>query len=154
TVLENVEAPLEARSIPPAERRKRAVGMLDTVGLGGLVSAYSKLLSGALERFETAYPKELSGGMKQRVGFARALVVEPEVLFMDEPFSALDVLTAETLRAELLELWLGHKITTRAIFIVTHNIEEAVVLADLIIVLGRNPAHILAHFKVEIAQPR
>ena len=92
--------------------------------------------------------------MKQRVGVARALVVEPEVLFMDEPFSALDVLTAETLRGELLELWLGHKIPTRAIFIVTHNIEEAVVLADRIIVLGRNPAHIHADFRVDMPHPR
>src|SRR5260370_27926620 len=91
--------------------------------------------------------------MKQRVGVARALVVEPEVLFMDEPFSALDVLTAETLRGELLELWLDHKIPTRAIFIVTHNIEEAVVLADRIIVLGRNPAHIHPDFAVEIPHP-
>ena len=103
------------------ERHKRALRIIDAVGLDG---------------FESAYPKELSGGMKQRVGVARALVVEPEVLFMDEPFSALDVLTAETLRGELLELWLGKKIPTRAIFIVTHNIEEAVVLADRIIVLG------------------
>jgi NitT/TauT family transport system ATP-binding protein len=139
TVLENVEAPLEARGMPPIERRKRSLRIIDAVGLDG---------------FETAYPKELSGGMKQRVGVARALVVEPEVLFMDEPFSALDVLTAETLRGELLELWLGHKIPTRAIFIVTHNIEEAVVLADRIIVLGRNPAHIHADFKVEIPHPR
>ncbi len=134
TVLENVEAPLEARGMPPVERHKRALRIIDAVGLDG---------------FETAYP-----GMKQRVGVARALVVEPEVLFMDEPFSALDVLTAETLRGELLELWLGHKIPTRAIFIVTHNIEEAVVLADRIIVLGRNPAHIHADFAVEIPHPR
>ena len=139
TVIENVEAPLEARGIPPLERHKRALRILDSVGLDG---------------FETAYPKELSGGMKQRVGVARALVVEPEVLFMDEPFSALDVLTAETLRGELLELWLGHKIPTRAMFIVTHNIEEAVVLADRIIVLGRNPAHIHADFAVAIPHPR
>ncbi len=139
TVLENVEAPLEARGIPAIERHKRALRIIDAVGLDG---------------FETAYPKELSGGMKQRVGVARALVVEPEVLFMDEPFSALDVLTAETLRGELLELWLEHKIPTRAIFIVTHNIEEAVVLADRIIVLGRNPAHIHADFSVEIPHPR
>jgi NitT/TauT family transport system ATP-binding protein len=125
--------------MPPIERHKRALRIVDAVGLDG---------------FETAYPKELSGGMKQRVGVARALVVEPEVLFMDEPFSALDVLTAETLRGELLELWLGHKIPTRAIFIVTHNIEEAVVLADRIIVLGRNPAHIHADFKVDLPQPR
>jgi NitT/TauT family transport system ATP-binding protein len=139
TVLENVEAPLEARGMAAIERRKRALRIIDAVGLDG---------------FETAYPKELSGGMKQRVGVARALVVEPEVLFMDEPFSALDVLTAETLRGELLELWLGHKIPTRAIFIVTHNIEEAVVLADRIIVLGRNPAHIHADFAVEMSYPR
>jgi NitT/TauT family transport system ATP-binding protein len=139
TVIENVEAPLEARGMPPIERHQRALRIIDAVGLDG---------------FETAYPKELSGGMKQRVGVARALVVEPEVLFMDEPFSALDVLTAETLRGELLELWLGHKIPTRAIFIVTHNIEEAVVLADRIIVLGRNPAHIHADFAVDIPQPR
>ncbi len=139
TVLENVEAPLEARGVAALERRKRALKILDAVGLDG---------------FETAYPKELSGGMKQRVGFARALVVEPEVLFMDEPFSALDVLTAETLRGELMELWLDRKVPTRAIFLVTHNIEEAVVLADRIIVLGHNPARIRADFEVGLARPR
>ena len=139
TVLENVEAPLEARGVAAVERRKRALRMLDTVGLDG---------------FETAYPKELSGGMKQRVGFARALVVEPEVLFMDEPFSALDVLTAENLRSELLELWLNKKMPTSAMFIVTHNIEEAVMLADRIIVLGRNPARIRSDINVRIAHPR
>ncbi len=139
TVLENVEAPLEARGVAVMERHKRALRIIDSVGLDG---------------FESAYPKELSGGMKQRVGVARALVVEPEVLFMDEPFSALDVLTAETLRGELMELWLGKKITTRAIFIVTHNIEEAVILADRIIVLGRNPAHIHAEFNVNMGHPR
>jgi len=139
TVLENVEAPLEARGVPDVERHKRALRIIDAVGLDG---------------FESAYPKELSGGMKQRVGVARALVVEPEVLFMDEPFSALDVLTAETLRGELMELWLGKKIPTRAIFIVTHNIEEAVILADRIIVLGRNPAHIHAEFNVNMPYPR
>src|SRR3989442_1655347 len=139
TVLENVEAPLEARGMPPIERRKRSLRIIDAVGFDG---------------FEPASPKKLSGGMKQRVGVARALVVEPEVLFMDEPFSALDVLTAETLRGELLELWLGHKIPTRAIFIVTHNIEEAVVLGDRIIVLGRNPAHIHADFMVDLPHPR
>src|SRR5690348_12352742 len=139
TVLENVEAPLEARGVPDVERHKRALRIIDSVGLDG---------------FESAYPKELSGGMKQRVGVARALVVEPEVLFMDEPFSALDVLTAETLRGELMELWLGKKIPTRAIFIVTHNIEEAVILADRIIVLGRNPAHIHAEFNVNMPYPR
>jgi NitT/TauT family transport system ATP-binding protein len=139
TVLENVEAPLEARRVGAVERRKRALKTLDTVGLDG---------------FETAYPKELSGGMKQRVGFARALVVEPEVLFMDEPFSALDVLTAENLRNELIELWLSKKMPTSAIFIVTHNIEEAVLLADRIIVLGRNPARIRSDFEVGLAQFR
>ena len=113
--------------------------MLDTVGLDG---------------FETAYPKELSGGMKQRVGFARALVVEPEVLFMDEPFSALDVLTAENLRNELMELWLNKKMPTTAIFIVTHNIEEAVLLADRVIVLGRNPGRIRTDFEVTLPQLR
>jgi len=139
TVLENVEAPLEARGTGAVERRKRALKMLDTVGLDG---------------FETAYPKELSGGMKQRVGFARALVVEPEVLFMDEPFSALDVLTAENLRNELLELWINKKMPTSAIFVVTHNIEEAVLLADRIIVLGRNPARIRSDFEVRLAHYR
>jgi NitT/TauT family transport system ATP-binding protein len=138
-VLENVEAPLEARGVAAIERRKRALKMLDTVGLDG---------------FETAYPKELSGGMKQRVGFARALVVEPEVLFMDEPFSALDVLTAETLRGELLELWLGKKMPTSAIFVVTHNIEEAVLLADRVIVLGKNPGRIRSDFEIGLPYPR
>ncbi len=139
TVLENVEAPLEARGVPAVERHKRALRTLDTVGLDG---------------FETAYPKELSGGMKQRVGFARALVVEPEVLFMDEPFSALDVLTAENLRNELMELWLNKKMPTSAIFIVTHNIEEAVMLADRVMVLGRNPARVRSDFNVRLKHPR
>ncbi len=139
TVIDNVEAPLEARGVPAMERHKRALRILDTVGLDG---------------FESAYPKELSGGMKQRVGFARALVVEPEVLFMDEPFSALDVLTAENLRNELLELWISKKMPTSAIFIVTHNIEEAILLADRVIVLGRNPARVRADFSVEIPHPR
>lgn len=139
TVIDNVEAPLVARGMGAMERHKRALRMIDTVGLDG---------------FETAYPKELSGGMKQRVGFARALVVEPEVLFMDEPFSALDVLTAENLRSELLELWLSKKMPTTCIFIVTHNIEEAVLLADRIIVLGRNPARIRSDFEIDIPQYR
>jgi NitT/TauT family transport system ATP-binding protein len=139
TVVDNVEAPLEARGVAAIERHKRALRILDTVGLDG---------------FESAYPKELSGGMKQRVGFARAMVVEPEVLFMDEPFSALDVLTAENLRNELLELWLSKKMPTSAIFIVTHNIEEAVLLADRVIVLGRNPARVRADFPIELSHPR
>jgi NitT/TauT family transport system ATP-binding protein len=139
TVLENVEAPLKARGMAPSERRERSLKILDTVGLDG---------------FQSAYPKELSGGMRQRVGFARALVVEPEVLFMDEPFSALDVLTAENLRSELLELWAKKTIPTESIFIVTHNIEEAVLLADRIIVLGRNPGHVRTDFKVNLTHPR
>jgi NitT/TauT family transport system ATP-binding protein len=139
TVQENVEAPLKARGMAAAERRERALAILDTVGLDG---------------FQSAYPKELSGGMRQRVGFARALVVEPEVLFMDEPFSALDVLTAENLRSELLELWEKKTIPTQAVFLVTHNIEEAVLLADRIIVLGRNPGHVRTDFKVTLPHPR
>jgi len=139
TVLDNVEVPLLARGLTHVERHRRALRTLGSVGLRG---------------FENAYPKELSGGMKQRVGFARALAVEPEILFMDEPFSALDVLTAENLRGELLELWLGKKIPTRSIFLVTHNIEEAVLLGDRIIVLGRNPARIRADFRIPLPQPR
>jgi NitT/TauT family transport system ATP-binding protein len=139
TVLENVEAPLLARGMASAERRRRALRSISTVGLKG---------------FEDAYPKELSGGMKQRVGFARALSVQPEVLFMDEPFSALDVLTAENLRGELLDLWLENKVDIKTIFIVTHNIEEAVLLADRVIVLGRNPARVRADFRIPLPHPR
>ena len=139
TVIENVEAPLKARGVSPEGRFARSLRMLDSVGLDG---------------FENAYPKELSGGMKQRVGFARALVVEPEVLFMDEPFSALDVLTAENLRSELLELWEGKKMPTRAVFIVTHNIEEAVLLGDRVVVLGKNPGRIRTDFRVDLPRPR
>src|SRR5256886_12949405 len=120
TVQANVGIGLEARGVPEAERATKARRAIDRIGLDG---------------FESAFPKELSGGMRQRVGFARALVVEPDVLLMDEPFSALDVLTAENLRSELLELWQNKTIPTQAIFLVTHNIEEAVLLADRIIVL-------------------
>ena len=139
TVLENVEAPLMARGEQHADRHRRALQALSSVGLKG---------------FENAYPKELSGGMKQRVGFARALAVEPEVLFMDEPFSALDVLTAENLRGELLELWQKRQIPTKTIFLVTHNIEEAVLLADRVVVLGTHPARIRADFRIPLTQPR
>jgi NitT/TauT family transport system ATP-binding protein len=139
TVIENVEVPLMARGMDEAERTRRALRTLASVGLHG---------------FETAYPKELSGGMRQRVGFARALAVEPEILFMDEPFSALDVLTAENLRGELLELWTQKKIPTKSIFVVTHNIEEAVLLADRVLVLGRNPARMRADFPIPLPQPR
>jgi NitT/TauT family transport system ATP-binding protein len=139
TVLENVEAPLAARGLEHAERHRQAMEALATVGLKG---------------FENAYPKELSGGMKQRVGFARALAVEPEVLFMDEPFSALDVLTAESLRRELMELWMKDQMPTKSIFLVTHNIEEAVLLADRVVVLGTHPAKIRADFRISLPQPR
>ncbi len=127
TVLQNVELGLEAQDLPRTQRLKRALAAIDTIGLDG---------------FEDAYPKELSGGMRQRVGFARALVVEPELLFMDEPFSALDVLTAANLRKELLSLWHARKIPTRAIVMVTHNIDEAVSMADRILVLGADPGHV------------
>src|SRR6202162_5139877 len=139
TVLENVEAPLAARGLEHPDRHRQALQALAIVGLKG---------------FENAYPKELSGGMKQRVGFARALAVEPEVLFMDEPFSALDVLTAESLRRELMELWINHQIPTKSIFLVTHNIEEAVMLADRVVVLGTHPAKIRADFRISLPQPR
>ncbi len=139
TVLENVEAPLAAKGLEHPERHRQALQALAIVGLKG---------------FENAYPKELSGGMKQRVGFARALAVEPEVLFMDEPFSALDVLTAESLRRELLELWINDQIPTKSIFLVTHNIEEAVLLADRVVVLGTHPAKIRADFRISLPQPR
>jgi NitT/TauT family transport system ATP-binding protein len=127
TVLQNVELGLESTELPRTQRLKRALAAIDLIGLDG---------------FEDAFPKELSGGMRQRVGFARALVVEPELLFMDEPFSALDVLTATNLRKELLGLWRSRKIPTRAIVMVTHNIDDAVTMADRILVLGANPGHI------------
>ncbi|GAA2373249.1 nitrate/sulfonate/bicarbonate ABC transporter ATP-binding protein [Dactylosporangium salmoneum] len=139
TVQQNVELGLEARGMPAAERAQAALKAIDLIGLDG---------------FESAYPKELSGGMRQRVGFARALVVEPDVLLMDEPFSALDVLTAENLRGELLELWSSGQFPTKAIVVVTHNIEEAVMLADRVIVLGSRPGIIKAEYRVDLARPR
>jgi NitT/TauT family transport system ATP-binding protein len=139
TVRANVELGLEALGVDPAERRRRAERAIDAIGLDG---------------FESAYPKELSGGMRQRVGFARALVVEPDALLMDEPFSALDVLTAQNLRAELLRLWQEKDFPTKAMLIVTHNIEEAVILADRIFVLGANPGRIRTEIDVTFPQPR
>ncbi len=139
TVRQNVELGLEALGVGASERRVRAERAIDAIGLDG---------------FESAYPKELSGGMRQRVGFARALVVEPDALLMDEPFSALDVLTAQNLRAELLRLWREKDFPTKAMLIVTHNIEEAVVLADRIFVLGANPGRIRTEIANGFPQPR
>uniref|UniRef100_A0AAU2V0Q2 Nitrate/sulfonate/bicarbonate ABC transporter ATP-binding protein n=1 Tax=Streptomyces sp. NBC_00003 TaxID=2903608 RepID=A0AAU2V0Q2_9ACTN len=140
TVLQNVELGLEARGVPADARADAARQAIDLIGLDG---------------FESAYPKELSGGMRQRVGFARALVVEPDVLMMDEPFSALDVLTAENLRGELMELWESGQFPTRAIVLVTHNIEEAVLMADRIVVLGSRPyGTIRETFEVGLERPR
>lgn len=139
TVQENVELGLKARGIPQAERAARALKAIDMVGLDG---------------FENAYPKELSGGMQQRVGFARAFVIEPNVLFMDEPFSALDVLTAENLRGEIAMLWEQGQFPAKSVVIVTHNIEEAVYLADRVLILGANPGHVRGEVRVTLARPR
>jgi NitT/TauT family transport system ATP-binding protein len=139
SVQENVEVALKARGVPEGERRERAIKLIDTVGLDG---------------FESAYPRELSGGMRQKVGFARAMAVEPELLCLDEPFSALDVLSAEALRNELMELWQNKSIPTQAILMVTHNIEEAVLLADRIVVMGKDPGHVVTEFGVTLRQPR
>jgi NitT/TauT family transport system ATP-binding protein len=139
TVQENVEVALKARGLPPNVRGPRAVDLLDRVGLDG---------------FESAYPRELSGGMRQKVGFARAMAVEPELLCLDEPFSALDVLSAESLRGELLELWTGGRIPTRAILMVTHNIEEAVFMSDRIVVMEKNPGRVVAELSVNLPHPR
>jgi NitT/TauT family transport system ATP-binding protein len=138
TVQENVELGLVARHVDRAERRDRALKAIDIVGLDG---------------FECAYPKEISGGMKQRVGFARAFVLEPEVLFMDEPFSALDVLTAENLRGEIDDLWNAGVFPSKSILIVTHNIEEAVYLADRIVILGSKPGRIRGEVRVSLPRP-
>jgi NitT/TauT family transport system ATP-binding protein len=139
TVQQNVELALKVRGVPAGERTKRAIALLDKVGLDG---------------FENAYPRELSGGMRQKVGFARAMAVEPELLCLDEPFSALDVLSAEALRGELLELWTAGDIPTKAILMVTHNIEEAIILADRIVVMGKDPGHVVADLTVNLPHPR
>jgi NitT/TauT family transport system ATP-binding protein len=139
TVLGNVELGLEAQGVAAAERRRRAVEAIDLIGLDG---------------FENAYPKELSGGMRQRVGFARALVINPDILLLDEPFSALDVLTAETLRSDLHDLWTERRIPTKGIVIVSHNIAEAVEMADRILVFSSDPGRISAEVPIALPQPR
>jgi NitT/TauT family transport system ATP-binding protein len=139
TVLENVQLGLEALGLPEPEIRKRALAAIDLIGLDG---------------YESAYPRELSGGMRQRVGFARALVVHPNILLMDEPFSALDVLTAETLRTDFLELWGEGKLPIKGVVIVTHNIEEAVLMCDRILLFSTNPGRIISEIAVDLKQPR
>jgi NitT/TauT family transport system ATP-binding protein len=139
TVFENVALGLEARRLPKDEIRRRSLAAIDLIGLDG---------------FESAYPRELSGGMRQRVGFARALVVHPTILLMDEPFSALDVLTAETLRSDFLDLWTEGRMPIKGVVLVTHNIEEAVLMCDRILVFGSNPGRVLSEIAVTLPQPR
>jgi NitT/TauT family transport system ATP-binding protein len=139
TVLQNVEAGLEALGVPGKESRRRALAAIDLIGLDG---------------FESAYPRELSGGMRQRVGFARALVVNPALLLMDEPFSALDVLTAETLRTDFLDLWTERRLPIKSVLLVTHNIEEAVFMCDRMLVFSSNPGRIAAEITVPFPHPR
>ena len=139
TVFENVALGLEAQRLPKDEIRRRSLAAIDLIGLDG---------------FESAYPRELSGGMRQRVGFARALVVHPTILLMDEPFSALDVLTAETLRTDFLDLWTEGRMPIKGVVLVTHNIEEAVLMCDRILVFGSNPGRILSEIAVTLPQPR
>jgi len=139
TVYENVALGLEALHVSPPEIRRRALAAIDLIGLDG---------------FESAYPRELSGGMRQRVGFARALVVHPNILLMDEPFSALDVLTAETLRTDFLDLWTEGRMPIKGVILVTHNIEEAVLMCDRILVFASNPGRVLTEIRVTLPQPR
>ena len=139
TVLENVQLGLEALGLSKEEIRKRSLAAIDLIGLDG---------------YENAYPRELSGGMRQRVGFARALVVHPNILLMDEPFSALDVLTAETLRTDFLDLWSEGQLPIKGVILVTHNIEEAVLMCDRILVFSTNPGRIVTEIKVDLPQPR
>ena len=139
TVVQNVEVGLDALALPRGEARRRAEEAIDLIGLDG---------------FQSAYPRELSGGMRQRVGFARAIAVRPDVLLMDEPFSALDVLTAETLRTDFLDLWVERQLPTKAVLMVTHNIEEAVLMCDRLMVLATNPGRIAAEIAVPLPRPR
>jgi NitT/TauT family transport system ATP-binding protein len=139
TVLENVQLGLEALNLPQKEMRARALAAIDLIGLDG---------------YESAYPRELSGGMRQRVGFARAVVVHPNILLMDEPFSALDVLTAENLRTDLVELWGNGKLPIKGIILVTHNIEEAVLMCDRVLLFSSNPGRVASEIKIDLPQPR
>jgi len=139
TVLENVQLGLEALGLPPPEIRTRALAAIDLIGLDG---------------YESAYPRELSGGMRQRVGFARAVVVHPNILLMDEPFSALDVLTAENLRTDLVELWGNGKLPIKGIILVTHNIEEAVLMCDRVLLMSSNPGRLSSEIPIDLPQPR
>jgi len=139
TVYDNVALGLEAQQVPRADIRRRSLAAIDLIGLDG---------------YESAYPRELSGGMRQRVGFARALVVHPQILLMDEPFSALDVLTAETLRTDFLDLWSDGRTPIKGVLLVTHNIEEAVLMCDRIMIFGSNPGRILTEIPVTLPQPR
>src|SRR5476649_151314 len=139
TVLENVQIGLEALRLPKPEIRSRSLAAIDLIGLDG---------------FESAYPRELSGGMRQRVGFARALVVHPNILLMDEPFSALDVLTAENLRTDFLELWGEKQLPIKGVILVTHNIEEAVLMCDRVLLFSTNPGRIAGEIRIDITRPR
>jgi NitT/TauT family transport system ATP-binding protein len=139
TVEENVEAGLDAIGPARAEAHRRTQSAIELIGLDG---------------FQSAYPRELSGGMRQRVGFARAMVVEPVLLLMDEPFSALDVLTAESLRTDFMDLWVEKQLPTKSVLIVTHNIDEAVMMCDRILVLSSNPGRIAAEISVPLPHPR
>src|SRR3954464_13261378 len=139
TVLENVQLGLEALGLPPEEIRKRALAAIDLIGLDG---------------YESAYPRELSGGMRQRVGFARALVVHPNILLMDEPFSALDVLTAETLRTDFLDLWCEGQLPIKSVLLVTHNIDEAVQMCDRLLIFSTHPGRVVSEIPINMPRPR
>jgi NitT/TauT family transport system ATP-binding protein len=139
TILDNVEIGLKAMGVPAAEIRSRALRAIDMIGLDG---------------YESAFPRELSGGMRQRVGFARAVVMHPNILLMDEPFSALDVLTAETLRTDFLDLWAEGQLPIKAVILVTHNIEEAVQMCDRILLFASNPGKVVLELKIDLPHPR